>query len=495
MESLKAEAWAEAYKRFTKASSRFANFQRAYRERPAAFVADCMTFSGSGPAPYQLEILEELPARKRVAVRGLHGLGKTALASWVVLWAVLTADDCKVPTTASAWRQLSHFLWPELHKWAARLRWDRIGREPFNRNELLTLSLRRGTTCEAFAVASDNADLIEGCHAQTILYVYDEAKAIPDKTWDASEGAFAGTGDAYALAISTPGEPQGRFYQIHARQPGYGDWWTRHVTLKEAVLAGRVSVEWAKQRAKQWGKSSAVFQNRVLGEFASSAGDGVIPLSWVEAANQRWLAWKDSGEQPPLDTVGVDVGRGGDYTILALKAGQVITELRRSSKDTMDTTGRAAALLAQGATGVVDVIGIGAGVVDRLREQGHSVVAFNASSKTAHKDRSGELGFANWRAAAWWIMRELLDPDNGEAVALPPDDKLTGDLTAPHWRVLSTGKIWIEPKEKRDNEPGIRKRLGRSTDDGDAVVMAFAGKVLDEGSGGGTLGVVRVRTR
>ena len=61
-------------------------------------------------------------------------------------------------------------------------------------------------------------------------------------------------------------------------------------------------------------------------------------------------------------------------------------------------------------------------------------------------------------------MREILEE---EPVALPPDDKLTGDLTAPHWRVVSGGKIQVEAKEE------IRKRLGRSTDDGDAVVQAF----------------------
>jgi hypothetical protein len=73
----------------------------------------------------------------------------------------------------------------------------------------------------------------------------------------------------------------------------------------------------------------------------------------------------------------------------------------------------------------------------------------------------------NKRSAAWWYLRELLDPANGHGIALPPDDLLTGDLTAPHWRITSGGKVQVESKDE------IRKRLGRSTDDGDAVVMAF----------------------
>jgi hypothetical protein len=131
----------------------------------------------------------------------------------------------------------------------------------------------------------------------------------------------------------------------------------------------------------------------------------------------------------------------------------------------------------------VDVIGIGAGVVDRLREQRMAVEPFNAAEGTTRKDSSGELGFSNVRSQAWWELRELLDPAGGEPVALPPDDMLTGDLTAPHWRVLSGGRIQIESKDD------IRKRLGRSTDSGDAVVQAFWSRSR-AGSFGG-LAVVR----
>jgi len=401
-------------------------FQLTYRDDPVAFVHNCIDWpDDEGPAPYQEKTLSLLVEKQaRVCVRSPHGSGKTAVAAWAILWFALTRDgreEWKIPVTASAWRQLSKYLFPELALWIRRLRWDKIGRPSFGfRTEELALSLKLKTG-EAFALASDNSALIEGAHSENLLYVFDESREIPGATWDSAEGAFA-TGDAKWLAISTPGEPQGRFYEIHSRKPGTEDWVTMHITLKEAVLAGRVSIAWAKQRAKQWVKDSAVFQNRVLGEFASSEADGVIPLAHVEAANRRWLEWKDADESVVTDVVGVDVGRGGDATVLALRAGDVITELRRSSKDTMDTTGRVNALLAQGVTGVVDVIGVGAGVIDRLRELGHDMVAFNASARTGHKDKSGELGFVNKRAASWWIMREMLE---AEEVALPPDDRLT----------------------------------------------------------------------
>lgn len=453
------------------------DFRERYWSRPDLFVEDCIDFGGgSGATEYQKRILRSIVEQKRVAVRGPHGLGKTALSSWVILWFALTRDgkDWKAPTTASSWRQLVHYLWPEVHKWARRVRWDVVGRPPFRISEMLDRTLKLHTG-EAFASASDNPALIEGAHADYLLYMFDEAKTIPGETFDAAEGAFSGAGgdtaaEAIALAVSTPGEPSGRFYEIHARRPGYEDWFVHHVTLEDCIAAGRVSREWADQRLKQWGADSAIYANRVLGEFATSEEDTVIPLAWVELANERWLAWKDTGQKPSFTCVGVDVARSGeDMTVLALRHGNVIAELRRYSKeDTMATTGRVRGILAAySGRAIVDVIGVGAGVVDRLKEDKMPVVAFNASERSEDKDHSGELGFVNKRSAAWWRMRELLDPTNGHDICLPPDDLLTGDLTSPHWRVVSGGRIQVEGKDD------IKKRLGRSTDDGDAVVMAF----------------------
>jgi len=439
------------------------------------FVTDCIQWrAGEYPTPYQLDACKNLPIKRRYSIRGPHGLGKTALAAWVVLWFALTRDgrDWKIPTTASAWRQLVKFLWPEIRKWSRRLRWDVIGRGPFSeRNELLTQSLKLKTG-EAFALASDNAAMLEGAHATNILYLFDEAKTIPPDTWDAAEGAMS-VGDAYWLAISTPGEPNGRFYEIHKRAPGYDDWAVRHVTRDETIAAGQMSEAWAEQRRKQWGEASAVYQNRVSGEFASSDEDGVIPLSSIELANERWQVLQDTQAFGEITHVGADIGRGGDLSVLAIRCGVAVMELRKdAAKDTMIITGKLAGLLSahRKAKALIDVIGIGAGVVDRLREMpkiAPRVIPFNAGARTDKLDSSGELGFVDMRSAGWWTLRELLMDENSQ-MALPPDDKLTGDMTAAKWREMSGGKIKVESKDD------IRKRLGRSTDDGDAVMMAFA---------------------
>lgn len=318
---------------------------------PVGWCRDCVAWKdGEGLTGYQEEILTKLVTEGRASVRGPHGLGKTMLAALAVLWFATTREDArkdwKCPTTASAWRQLEHYLWPEIHKWAKRLRWDVLDRAPFNdRTELQVLNLRLEWG-SAFAVASDNAALIEGVHADSVLYIFDESKTIPADTFDAAEGAFSGAGEdtpaeAFGLAQSTPGEPSGRFYEMHQRKPGLEDWWVRHVTKEEAIAAGRVSREWTEKRKAQWGEDSAVYANRVEGEFHSSDADGVIPLEWVERANERWRAWRDAGfpGRSGLVIVGVDVARSGpDETVLAPRFGWNVDTLRRSRKESTTQT-------------------------------------------------------------------------------------------------------------------------------------------------------------
>jgi hypothetical protein len=443
-----------------------------YRYDPVGFIHDVVRWGDqAGPAPYQDEILAAVVKHRRVCVRAPHGVGKTAVAALLLLWFVLTSQglDWKVATTASVWRQLKQFLWPEIHKWARAINWLKMNRYPFRPSfEMQTMGIKLATG-EAFAMASDNPAQLEGAHADRLLVIFDESKTIPPATWDAVEGAFS-TGDAYWLSISTPGDTVGRFYEIHSKKQGLTDWWTRHITVEEAIAAGRISRDWVEARRVQWGENSPVFQNRVLGEFATFSDVGVIPLAWVELANQRWLDWEDSGKPGDFVCIGVDVARyGSDKTVFAPRFGNAIDTLMKYSKmDTMETAGKVVAYIrVHGGYANVDVVGVGAGVYDRVAEQKVLVYPFSAADRYEGTDTSGQLEFMNTRSAAWWCMRELLDPSSGANIALPLDDALTGDLVSLQWKTTSTGKIAMESKDD------LIKRLGRSPDDGDAVIMAF----------------------
>lgn len=491
-------------KRQLRDALRMTNFRATYRNDWVAFAHDCIDWEkfgpDAGPTEYQDECLAEVQTFHRVAVRGPHGLGKTGIGAIGLLAFALTRDGdelWKAPVTASVWRQLKEFFWPEVHIWARRLLWAKIGRGPFlEPRELQDMALRLSTGA-AFAVASNEPSSIEGAHADQVLYIFDEAKTIPGETFEAAEGAFSGAGpehpgrDAYALALSTPGEPQGPFYKMHKRDPSYAAWRPKHVTVERAIEAGRVAGSWVQEKQQQWGTDSALFQNRVLGNFAASSEQSVIPLTWVEAAVERWKELRVQGidgnwaipqeRLPAFTNAGLDVAdQGEDRTTLARRYGDVILDVLTFpySPDPMESAGQAVTVLrGQQWKGfvVVDAIGVGAGTVARLRELKASelpslaLVPFVASGQSTAYDASGELGFANLRAEAWWGMRERLDPSQpgGSLVCLPDSDTLLGDLTAPRWKMLSRGVIQIESKED------IRKRLKRSTDEGDGVVMSF----------------------
>lgn len=439
-------------------------------------------------------------------MRGPHTLGKTCLSSIAILWFALTRDgeDWKCPTTAGSWRQLSKYLWPEVHKWARKLRWERVGREPFDpKTELMNLSMRLKTG-EAFAVASNDAELIEGVQADFVLYIFDESKAIGERTWDAAEGAFAGGNrfgrERMSLSCSTPGGPRGRFYDIQSHKKGLEDWDAIAVTREQSIQAGRMDEKWCEQRRQQWGEASQVYINRVLGNFAESPEDVIIPLFWIELANERWETWSEARKPGVMTRIGCDVAGGGGakanktvfakrYTDVGLPdVTQAIDNLEvYTISDPMATTGRIVQRIEQyDCEAIVDSVGVGAGVVSRLREQKKSVVGFSAHEKTAVKDKTGRK-YYDKRSAAWYEFAALLDPEGEEKIALPPDNDLIGELTLPRPVTRSDGRLQVESKEDLKTRMKDLDLEGRSTDHADAVVMAF----FEERHGGWARGPAR----
>jgi hypothetical protein len=118
------------------------------------------------------------------------------------------------------------------------------------------------------------------------------------------------------------------------------------------------------------------------------------------------------------------------------------------------------------ATAVVDTNGIGAGVFDKLRNRGMSAVPLNVGTRTSARDSTGQIEFYNLKSQAVWKLREALDPSKNPTLCLPPGDALAEDLAAPRWKNMAGGKLLVEPKDE------VRKRLNRSPDRGDAVVLA-----------------------
>lgn len=212
------------------------------------------------------------------------------------------------------------------------------------------------------------------------------------------------------------------------------------------------------------------------GDFKAGTEDSVwqvVPSAWVDAAMDRW---KPDGKYGEMDSAGVDVARGGtDYTIVSTRYGRWYSPLKRwPGRETPNgavTAGLVVSCLRDGAPVHVDALGVGGETIGHLESNGIQVdpiVGYDTKSVDAQTDKAtGRLRFRNLRAMLWWRFRESLDPETGDHIALPPDQKLKADLCTPLWK-LTPGGILIEDKEQ------IKKRLGRSPDDGDAVIYCSA---------------------
>jgi len=220
----------------------------------------------------------------------------------------------------------------------------------------------------------------------------------------------------------------------------------------------------------------------LYGDFTVSVQDDpwqVIPTEWIRSAQRRWK----EREKPdaPMDALGVDVARGGDdQTVQAPRYGTWFAPLIKHDGRTTPDGEIVKALVLQTIIGNeqaiinIDIIGVGASGYDSLAYhemadgQHVNVVGVDFRRATKMRDRSGMLGMKNIRAAAYWAMRESLDPAKGDDLALPDDPELMADLAAPRWRPTPSG-VQIESKEE------IKARIGRSPDCGDAVVLANYG--------------------
>jgi hypothetical protein len=224
------------------------------------------------------------------------------------------------------------------------------------------------------------------------------------------------------------------------------------------------------------------------GDFFAGIEDDarqVIPSLWVMQAQARWKERADqyrsgAAKRPPQDSIGADVARGGnmggaevaagsDEMAICARYGTFFDEVKTFKGIDINDGSKSAALIVgerrDEAPVHVDVVGVGTSTYDFLCANSIHAVPFNGATTAHGTDRSGLLKFVNRRAESYWRLREALDPAGDEPLALPPDPQLLSDLTAPRW-VLGKSGIQIESKQD------IIKRLGRSPDRGDAVVLA-----------------------
>ena len=431
-------------------------FVLRYRDDPVLFVKEVL---GATPYDYQAEFLDALASGERkMSVRSGHGTGKSTTSSWAMLWYVLLRFPNKVVVTAPTSGQLFDALFAELKRWINEL--------PPQLQVLLTVKSDRvelsAAPAEAFISArtsrAETPEALAGVHSENVLLVVDEASGVPEKVFEAAAGSMSGH-SATTVLLSNPTRSSGTFFESQTRLAD--TWWTRRWSCVESPL---VSEEFVDEMRARYGEDSNAFRIRVLGEFPMADDDTIIPFHLADSAIKRDI-------EIPEDTKpiwGLDVARfGADKTALCKRYGNVVTEITSwQGLDLMQTVGRVMAEYEGLAPSMrpseilVDSIGVGGGVVDRLRELGAPVRGINVGEAPA----MGKT-YMNLRAELWFKTKGWLED---RSCKLPNDDQLLAELTSIRYGFTPGGKMKAESKDD------MRKRGLKSPDLADALCLTMA---------------------
>ena len=410
----------------------------------------------------QEEVLAALPHCRRVAVKSGNGLGKGFCAAVAVLWFLHCHNPAIVLSTAPTFRQVRHILWRQIH------RLHRRAPEAL-KGKLLDTRWELDDDRYAMGLSADTADQFQGFHSPNMLVVVDEAEGVSDGIYEAIEAVMT-SDEPRLLLIGNPTTLSGMFRRAFYEERQIYRCITisaldsPNVQAGQVVIPGLTTARWVEERRQIWGEDNPIYRARVLGEFPDQAEDTLIRLSDVEAAAGRHEAAGDNPAEGSGEVVlAVDVARfGSDHSVILRRRGNRVEEIRAfNGIDTMELAGRVAAAIRefQPLQTCIDEVGVGAGVVDRLRQQGYGVRGVNV----AHSARQKEV-FANLRAEGYWRLRELFAA--GE-IAIPPDQQLMSELVALRYGYDGQGRVLLESKED------MRKRGIPSPDKADALMLAF----------------------
>jgi hypothetical protein len=434
----------------------FIEFIKLYRNDPNKFVKEVL---GVEPDEWQKDFLDAVATGERkISIRSGHGVGKSTTASWAMLWFLLTRYPVKVVVTAPTSAQLYDALFAELKRWVKEL--------PKPVQDLLDVKQERielkASATEAFISArtsrAEQPEALQGVHSDNVMLVADEASGVPEAVFEAAAGSMSGH-NALTILLGNPVRSSGFFFDTHNRLKD--EWWTRRVSCIDST---RVSTEYVNDMKSRYGEESNAFRIRVLGEFPRSDDDTIIPMDLLETAKHRdTRAYEDA----PI-VWGLDVARfGSDSSVLCKRQSNVVHTLERwRNLDLMQLTGAVVSQYeacdhkSRPTEILVDSIGLGAGVVDRLRELNLPARGINVSESPAMGGTYLNLRAELWhKAKAWLEKRDCKIPNN---------EDLIGELATVRYTFTSNGKIKIESKDD------IRRRGLKSPDMADAFVLTFA---------------------
>ncbi len=408
-----------------------------------------------------------------------HGVGKSAVVSIIILWAISTFEDTRGVVTANTETQLKTKTWAELGKWYRLF----IGRDLFKLTATAIFSAdsahERTWRIDMVPWSERNTEAFAGLHnkGRRVLLIMDEASAIPDVIWETAEGALTDSDTQILwLVFGNPTQSTGRFRECFGKFSHR--WKTFQVDSRTVSITNKDQFE---KWIKDYGEDSDFVRVRVRGVFPRVGSMQFIGGDLIDEATRREVS---NHVHDPL-VIGVDVARfGDDESVIYIRKGRdgrSIDPVRirgvRGGADTMTVAGKAAELYAQYKADAifVDGGGVGGGVVDRLRQLQVPVWDIQFGSKSdANQLESDGIRYANKRAEIWGALKEWL-----KGGCIPDDRQLIEELSGPQYGYNVRNEIQLESKDD------MKKRGLSSPDVADALALTFAYPVIPHSMAGG----------
>jgi len=393
----------------------------------------------------------------RLAIASGHGIGKTAFVSWIILWFISTREFPQVVVTSNTANQLSAKTWRELAKWH-RLS---INKHWFEWTATKFYHKQYPDTWFASAIpwSINNSEAFAGTHEKHVLVIYDEASGIHDQIWEVTEGAMTTPG-AMWLAFGNPTKNTGRFRECFGKFKHR--WITRQIDSREAKQA---SLKQIQQWVDDYGEDSDFVRVRVRGVFPRAGSNQFIGSDIVEACRN----YTAEGYETLEKLLAVDVARfGDDQSVIKRRQGRKVWPAKKyRGADTMALAGFVVEEIDdyQPDAVFIDGVGVGAGVVDRVKQLRPSanIIEVNAGATPSNPEK-----YFNKGAEMWGLMRDFLKA----GADLDDDPELHEELQAREYGFSPKQQIQLEKKSD------MKARGLSSPDVADSLALTFAEKII-----------------
>lgn len=427
------------------------------------------------PDNWQGDVLQDFGrGERRIAIRSAHGPGKTCVVAWMVWAMLLTRFPQKTVATAPTKGQLFDGLFVEILTWGNRLPPVLHTLYNFKSDRIELIAAPAESFFTARSARPEMPEALQGIHSEHVLIVADEASGIPEPIFEAGSGSMSGD-NATTMLLGNPVRTSGLFFDVFNNMADM--WKTYHVRAgsvdwPSGIPSDRVVPDFVEDIARRYGEESNAYRIRVLGEFPKGDEDTVVPFELVESSRMREIV-----SVPGAPNVwGVDVARfGSARNALAIRTKRELVSIETwEGVDLMQTSGRIKAKYdatmpsERPQTILIDVNGLGGGVVDRLTELGLPVRGINVAEAANIDERFHKLRDELWwRVREWFEMRDVKMPPLTKD-KLDPVEIVCSELVKPTYKYLSSGKIAVESKDE------MRKRGIPSPDLADAFMLTFA---------------------